>query len=116
MNYYNFALQFEQSFLLFDSCHADTIGISISAAADQSLDFFQLKGFWTLSLLSYSKDVLFASGSHCFSTYSIGHNSSARIDFQKQSTFSYFLNLSPLWNFLTVRTGCGPDCLKLDRP
>jgi len=45
VNYYNFTLQFEQSFLLFGSFHVDTIGTSISIAADQSLDFFRLKDF-----------------------------------------------------------------------
>jgi hypothetical protein len=45
VNYYNFALQFEQSFLWFGSFHVDTVGTSISIAADQLLDFFQLKDF-----------------------------------------------------------------------
>ena len=96
MNYYNFTLQFEQNSLLFGSFHVGTIGTSIFITADQSLDFFQLMGFWTQSLLSYSKGLLFASKSRYFSAYLIDRNSSARIDFLIWRIFSYFLDLSPL--------------------
>jgi hypothetical protein len=45
VNYYNFALLFEQSFLLFGSSRVGIAGTSISTAVDQSLEIFRLKGF-----------------------------------------------------------------------
>ena len=100
VNYYNFILQFEQNFWWFDSFHAGIISISIFTVAALTLEIFRLKGSWSLLQQFCSVGWLFAFRSHCFSKCLIvGHNSFARSDFQRRSTFSCFLDLNPLLNF-----------------